>query len=369
MKRVAILGSTGSVGRQALDVVRCSEGLLGVHSLVCFGNLDRLLQQAMEFRPEVTAILSPTGREPGWVSTGPASIREAVEGADLVLNAISGSAGLDASLLCQELGLQLALANKESLVVGGELLHAHLTSGSVIPVDSEHSTIHRCMAGEGIRPLGITLTASGGALRDLPLEEAAAATAEVVLRHPTWSMGARITVDSASLVNKAFEVIEARWLFPGIPVSTVVHPQSVVHSLLRLADGSFKAILGTPDMRIPIQYALLGRKTEPLLVAEDSPLDWPKLDFLQVDPDRFPAFALVCEAGERGEGLPSAANGADEVAVEAFLGGRILFGAIPLVIERVLDDFRPRTIREPADVFEADREARLKARAIVEDLA
>lgn len=369
MKRIAVLGSTGSIGRQALDVVRSSDGFLGVHSLLCFGSLDRLVQQAMEFRPAVTAVLSPSGREPGWVISGPLAIRRAVEGADLVLNAISGSAGLEASFICQEMGLPLALANKESLVVGGELLGEHLSKGGVIPVDSEHSTIFRCMVGEKLLPASITLTASGGALRDMPLAEAEKATAEVVLKHPTWSMGPRITVDSASLVNKAFEIIEARWLFPGIEVRAVIHPQSIVHSLLRLADGSYKALLGTPDMRIPVQFALLGEEAAPGFAAEDSPLDWPSLSFLLVDPDRYPSFELVCGAGERGQGCPAAANGADEVAVEAFLDGRIPFGAIPIVIERVLEGFRPRAIREPGDVFEADREARASARSILEALA
>lgn len=369
MKRIAILGCTGSIGRQALDVIRTSDGFLGVHSLLCFGSLDRLLQQAREFGPEVSAVLMPTGREPDWVVTGRDALRAAVEGADLVLNAIAGSAGLEASLLCQELDLPLALANKESLVVGGELLKDHLSRGMVIPVDSEHSTLHRCISGERVRPLSIILTASGGALRDLPLDLASAATADAVLKHPTWSMGPRITVDSATLVNKAFEVIEAGWLFEGLEVDAVIHPQSIVHSLLRLADGAYKALLGTPDMRIPIQYALLGEDAPPGFSSEDSPLDWPSLTFGQVDPDRYPAFRRVCEAGRRGNGLPSAANGADEIAVQAFLDGQISFGTIPVLIERVLDGFREREISEPGDVFEADVEARILALALLEGLS
>ena len=254
-RRVAVLGSTGSIGRQALEIISREPGL-ALHSIVCRSSTGLLSEQMAEYSPAIAGAVEPQEAPPAGVFTGEHAVDRAMEEADVVLNAIVGSAGLRASLLAQKTGKPLALANKESLVVGGDLLREHLTSGAVIPVDSEHSTIFRCLLGEDRGVSSITLTASGGSCRSMTPEEVLTAGPERILRHPTWNMGARITVDSASMVNKAFEVIEARWLFPDVPVNAVIHPQSIVHSLVRLEDGSWKALLGEPDMRIPIQFAL-----------------------------------------------------------------------------------------------------------------
>ncbi|MFO8183115.1 MAG: 1-deoxy-D-xylulose-5-phosphate reductoisomerase [Candidatus Aegiribacteria sp.] len=366
-RRVAVLGSTGSIGTQALEIIDGAEQLQ-LHSLLCGSSVDLLSRQSRTYSPNVTAVVNPRGECPSWMVSGPGALREAVEGADVVLNAIVGSAGLEASLLCRELDLSLALANKESLVVGGELLEDFVRRGRIIPVDSEHSTIFRCLLGEDRPVLGITLTASGGSVRDLPLEELREAPASRILSHPTWDMGARITVDSATMVNKAFEVMEARWLFGDLPVEVAVHPQSIVHSLVKLPDGSWKALLGEPDMKVPIQYALLYPDGELMRLSHDGPPDWGVLEFRKVDPERYPAFHTVMEAGKAGGTLPAAANAADEVAVEAFLQGRIGFGHIPVVIEEVLNGHDKSPVSDFHSVMEADSGARAMAGRVVDGL-
>lgn len=366
MRRVAILGSTGSIGIQALDVVRANPSFLSVHSLVCNRNLELLTAQSAEFPSAVCGVLDPPVPPPRGFLSGRDLLEEAVAGCDIILNAVTGFAGLEASLLAARYGIPLALANKESLVTGGCLLAGHLADGLLVPVDSEHSTIARCLAGETVRPLGITLTASGGALRDAPAGEIDGAGPERVLAHPTWSMGPRITVDSASLVNKAFEVIEARWLFPGIPVDAVLHQQSIVHSLVRLADGSWKALLGVPDMRVPIQHALLAGGDAPGRVSADEPVLWPALSFGRIDPLRYPAFPLVTGAGELGGSAPVTANAADETAVEAFLAGRIRFGGITSVILHALETLPVHPVSSFDDIINADEEARAVSRAFLE---
>lgn len=366
-RRVAVLGSTGSIGTRALEIIDASEQLR-LHSILCGSSVDMLSRQRKLYSPEVAAAVNPRDECPPWMVSGPGALREAVEGADVVLNAIVGSAGLEASLLCRELDTTLALANKESLVVGGELLEDFVRAGRVIPVDSEHSTIFRCLLGEDRPVLGITLTASGGSARDLPLSRLGEASASSILNHPTWDMGARITVDSATMVNKAFEVMEARWLFGNPPVDVVVHPQSIVHSLVRLRDGSWKALLGEPDMKVPIQYALLYPDGDLMILSHDEPPDWGTLEFRKTDPVRYPAFHSVMEAGRAGGTMPAAANAADEVAVEAFLQGRINFGRIPVVIEEVLNGHDKRPVSDFQGVMEADTCARTMAERVVEGL-
>lgn len=366
-RRVAVLGSTGSIGTRALEIIDASEQLQ-LHSILCCSSVDLLSRQRKLYSPDVAAAVNPRGECPPWMASGPGALKEAVEGADMVLNAIVGSAGLEASLLCRELDATLALANKESLVVGGELLEDFVRAGRVIPVDSEHSTIFRCLLGEDRPVLGITLTASGGSARDLPLSRLQEASASRILKHPTWDMGARITVDSATMVNKAFEVMEARWLFGNLPVDVVVHPQSIVHSLVRLRDGSWKALLGEPDMKVPIQYALLYPDGELMRLSHDGPPDWSTLEFRKLDPERYPAFHSVIEAGKAGGTMPAAANAADEVAVEAFLEGRINFGQIPVVIEEVLNGHAKRPVSDFHGVMEADTGARAMAERVVDGL-
>lgn len=367
IRKVAVLGSTGSIGTQALEIVH-SRPELELHSILCNRNLDLLLKQKERYSPSVTAIVSPRGECPEGVITGQDILEKAVDGADIVLNAIVGSAGLKASLICSDRGITLALANKESLVIGGELLRDFISNGGIVPVDSEHSTIFRCLHLEPRPARGITLTASGGSARSIPVDRLHDAGPDEILDHPTWDMGARITVDSATMVNKAFEVIEAGWLFGGIPVDVVVHPQSIIHSFVRLEDGCWKALLGNPDMKIPIQYALQFPDRELEAISDDEPLSWGSLDFSELDRRRYPAFDIVMQAGLSGKTWPAAANAADEVAVEAFLERKIQFGDITVVIEEVLAEHDAFEVSDVETVMAADREARLEAERIVKRL-
>jgi 1-deoxy-D-xylulose-5-phosphate reductoisomerase len=386
--RVAILGSTGSIGRQALEILEGPLALgagLSVHSLVCGSNGQLLSEQVERFCPEVAGLVLPDEGEvcsfPGRI-TGPESIEAACEGADVVLNAIVGSAGLDASLLCAALRKPLVLANKESLVVGGELLVSAIADGLVVPVDSEHSTLYRCIEGEMLRPRRIFLTASGGATLRMSEREIRTAGPEMILRHPNWDMGPRITVDSSSMVNKAFEVIEAKWLFsvPFESIEVVLHPESLVHSFVELPDGSLKSLAGHPDMRVPVAWGLAraaamtrGGVHDGLELLFDAdcgdPRDWGELHFRPLDRSRYPAFDLVVQAGLAGGTAPAVANAADEIAVGAFLAGEIRFGAIPHVIEKVLSAHAPHGDRLSREIIvEADRWARAKARDAVKEL-
>lgn len=356
-RKVAVLGSTGSIGTQALEIIQRSSEL-ELHSIVCGSSIKILEEQKRSFSPSYAAS----------VSQGDESLilARAVEGADIVLNAVVGSAGLKASLLAQKLGVPLALANKESLVVGAPLLRRHLDRGLVIPVDSEHSTVFRCLQGEKRPVRRITLTASGGSLRDMPLDEIRNAPVRKVLNHPTWNMGGRITVDSASMVNKAFEVLEARALFPHIPIDAVIHRSSIVHSLVESADGAWKALMGFPDMKIPISWALHYPDLPIEPEASESPLDWGFLNFQPLEQERYPAFTAVLEAGDLGGTAPAAANAADEVAIEAFLNEEIPFGEIAEVIRTTVNSIETVPLESFSQLLEADRSARVRARKAVE---
>ncbi len=356
-RKIAVLGSTGSIGTQALEVIDRSPEL-ELHSIVCRNSVKELDEQRRRYSPGFSGTTAKgcTGE----------IILKALEGCDMVLNAIVGSAGLQASLVCQEMGLPLALANKESLVIGSELLSTHLTGGHVIPVDSEHSTVFRCLLGETRRARSITLTASGGSLRDLDPAAIPSATPEMVLDHPTWKMGGRITVDSATMVNKAFEVLEARALFPGIPIDVVIHRSSVVHSFVESADGAWKALMGLPDMRVPIAWALLYPDLPALSVASESPLQWGSLCFAPLDRSRYPAFEAVLAAGDMGGTAPAVANAADEIAVEAFLNRRLPFGEIPGIIGETVRTMGSRPVEDLAHLLDVDEMARDRARRAVE---
>jgi 1-deoxy-D-xylulose-5-phosphate reductoisomerase len=368
-RKVSVLGSTGSIGTQALSIIDKSPSL-ELHSVYCGSSLAALEEQIDRYRPSLAGIASDAGMASRkGLLVGPEHLEELVQGSDMVLNAIVGSAGLEASLLVQRMEIPLALANKESLVIGGELLLPHLRRGLVIPVDSEHSTIFRCIQGESRTPAKIVLTASGGALRHMSPPEAATASVEQVLAHPNWKMGARITVDSATLVNKAFEVIESRWLFPGIPVEVVIHPESIVHSFVETADGAWKALLGLPDMRIPISYALHWPSLAiPEGASGETPLDWGTLTFRELDPLRYPAFEAVLAAYDTGGTAPAAANAADEEAVGAFLKNAIPFGSISDVISGVLRKHKSLPVEGFGTLVNADSQAREFAREIMEDL-
>ena len=294
--------------------------------------------------------------------------------ADLVVNALVGTAGLPVTAASVGAGKRLAIANKESLVMAGGLVTslARRTGSELIPIDSEHSSIFRCLRGTASGEVtGVVLTASGGPLRDLPVDEVASAAVAAVLSHPTWDMGEKITVDSATLVNKAMEVVEAMWLFdlPLDSIDVVVHRQSVVHSFVRLCDGSLLAHLGSPDMRVPIQYALFYPDAPGGRFDEFRPAEMGTLSFGPVEAGRYPCFDLVLASARKGGTAPTTAATADEVAVDAFLTGRIRFGDIAAVISGTLDAEGSGPAEDLATVFEAERSARATAAEIVNDIA
>jgi 1-deoxy-D-xylulose-5-phosphate reductoisomerase len=344
VKNIAVLGSTGSIGRQTLDVARALPGRFRVVGLAAGSNLELLSAQAAEFRPDFIAW---SDAESGLEVT-PDCKRVSLEemaclpAVDTLLVSTSGTAGLKATLAAVKAGKTVALANKESLVAAGKIITAEVASSGahILPVDSEHSAIWQCLNGEGRAIRRIILTASGGPFRDYAPERMAGITVGQALAHPSWKMGRKVTIDSATLMNKGLEVIEARWLF-GVAIDdikVVVHPQSIVHSMVEFVDGSVKAQLSRPDMRLPIQYALTWpeRLPNPSLPS----IDWDELDslaFERPDTERFPCLRLAVEAGRRGGTFPAALCGADDAAVELFLEGRIGFTGIASLVESVLE--------------------------------
>jgi 1-deoxy-D-xylulose-5-phosphate reductoisomerase len=373
-RRLLILGSTGSIGTQALEIVAHSDELELV-GLSAQGSWEQLVAQAREFAVERVALTdadaAARAREEwsGEVLDGPEGlVRLVVESrADLVLNALVGSAGLGPTVATLGEGIDLALANKESLVVGGELVMqlAEATGAQVIPVDSEHSALHQLIAGEAPGTVEkLVLTASGGPFRGRSRSELAQVTVEQALKHPTWAMGGKITIDSATLMNKGLELIEAHHLFalPYERIDVVVHPQSIVHSLITLIDGAALAHLGHPDMRVPISYAL--HHPERLDVPGMRPLDLAELGaltFERVDDEAFPCLRLARDAAAAGGTAPCVLNAANEIAVHAFLNGRLSFLGIPAVIEETLARLGSAPIRAFETLYEADREARAVA--------
>jgi 1-deoxy-D-xylulose-5-phosphate reductoisomerase len=373
-RRLLILGSTGSIGTQALEIVAHSDELELV-GLSAQGRWEQLIAQAREFAVGRVALTDADAAEraraewSGDVLAGAEGLVQLVidSGADLVLNALVGSAGLGPTVATLGEGIDLALANKESLVVGGELVMqlAEATGAQVIPVDSEHSALHQLIAGEGAGGVGsvdkLVLTASGGPFRGRSRAELEDVTVEQALKHPTWAMGGKITIDSSTLMNKGLELIEAHHLF-GVPyerIDVVVHPQSIVHSLITLNDGAALAHLGHPDMRVPISYAL--HHPERLDVPGMRPLDLAEvgaLTFEHVDTEAFPCLRLAREAAAAGGTAPCVLNATNEVAVHAFLRGNLSFLGIPAVIEETLERLGAKPIRAFETLYEADREAR-----------
>ncbi len=352
---LAILGSTGSIGRQTLDVVRAHPGRFTVRGLASGHRNGEIERQAAEWPS--ASVYTSEGR-PAWLESARwAESLEALalaDGVEIVVVATTGMTALPAVLAALAAGRTVALANKETLVTGGHLVAAALdrVSGDPLdrlrPIDSEHSAIWQCLRGERLEDVArLILTASGGPFRERKPETLEGISAEEALAHPTWRMGPKITIDSATLVNKAFEAIEAKWLYrlPYSRIEAVIHPRSVVHSLVEFVDGSFKAQLGLPDMRLPIQYALTHpeRARSPAAVA--SPVEWGTLEFLPLDPARFPAYRIVRDAAAAGGNRGAVLNAADEVAVAAFLDGRIGFTRIPGLIEAALE--RWGSDREP----------------------
>jgi 1-deoxy-D-xylulose-5-phosphate reductoisomerase len=356
---VAILGSTGSIGTTALRVLERQRDRFHVAALTAFSNAALLAEQAERFAPSYVGIVQSGAApvRPRWGS-GPACLIEAATRADVdvVINAVVGAAGLDATLAALDTGKRVALANKESLVVAGELVAAAARrgGGEVVPVDSEHSAILQCVTG---RPRSevrrLILTASGGPFRGWSTERLARATIADALQHPTWRMGRKITIDSATLANKALEVIEAHFLF-GLPydrIEVVVHPQSVVHSLVEFVDGSVLAQMGVPSMELPVLYALTHPERVPDTgVPPFDPVELSPLTFEPVRPDAFPALGLGVEAGRRGGVSPAVFNAANEQAVAFFLEGRITFPQIAEAIAAALDS---RAAAGPSDTRDA----------------
>jgi 1-deoxy-D-xylulose-5-phosphate reductoisomerase len=371
MKKIVILGCTGSIGTQALEIVAASEDLQAV-GLAAGSSWEPTLAHAREHGVPAVALADPVAAErargewSGTVLAGEEGVRELIStaGADLVLNGIVGAAGLGPTIVALTEGIDVALANKESLVVGGELVTAlaEATGARLLPVDSEHSALFQLIRAE---PPGtverLVLTASGGPFRGRTTLEGV--SVEEALAHPTWEMGGRITIDSATLINKGFEMIEAHHLFavPYGRIEVVVHPQSIVHALVHLNDGASLAHLGYPDMRVPISYALHFPERADVAAPQLDLAATGELTFEEPDMDAFPCLRLAREAGEAGGTAPCVLNAADEVAVAAFLDGAIPFTAIPEVIERSLEAMPARPVRHFDDLFGCDAEARDRA--------
>ncbi len=353
MKRLAILGSTGSIGQSTLDVVRAHPDKLRVVGLAAGSNADRLREQAAAFDVKITALGSDTGTE-GLitVATHP--------DVDIVICASSGTAALEAVLAAIEAGKTIALANKEVLVMAGALVTAAARARGVaiLPVDSEHNAIHQCLHGrrrEEIRR--IVLTASGGPFREMPAAALAGVKPEDALRHPTWRMGRKITIDSATLMNKGLEVIEAHWLFdlPASQIDVVIHPQSIVHSMVELRDGSVIAQLGGADMKLPIQYACSYPDRWDAPVARLDLAAVGRLDFHEPDFQRFPCLALAYRALEAGPSHAVVLNAANEVAVASYLEEKISFVSIPRVIDQTMEAHTAVAVTTLEAVREVDR--------------
>ena len=375
-KRLAILGSTGSIGTQTLEVIGKNPGLFEVIALTANNNVHLLADQIRQFRPEVAVIgnedkysilkeLLP--ESPSRLYAGSQAI-EAVagmDGIDMVVTAMVGYSGLIPTIKAIEAGKNIALANKETLVVAGELIMALARERRVeiLPVDSEHSAIFQCLTGEtNNEPEKILLTCSGGPFRGYSGEMLRKVTPEDALAHPTWDMGAKITIDSASLMNKGFEMIEAHWLFGLSPedIEVVIHPQSIIHSMVQFRDGSIKAQLGLPDMRLPILYALGYPQRIPSDFPRFSFLNYPELTFRSPDMENFRNLALAFEAVRAGGNMPCILNAANEVAVGAFLNRKTGFASMPEIIGQVMTEME--LIAHPTldDLISSNREARIR---------
>ena len=379
-QRIALLGSTGSIGVQTLDIVRANPEQFEITALVANRNWEQLAKQAIEFDADCVVIGDEQYYTPLKEALAATDVKvyagakamedvAAASNVDVVVNALVGYAGLLPTVAAVKQGKKIALANKETLVVGGELVMRLATEhcAPILPVDSEHSAIFQCLVGEQSPVRRLILTASGGAFRDTPIEDLHRMTATEALRHPNWSMGAKITIDCATMVNKGFEVIEARWLFgtPADQISVLIHPQSIVHSMVEFEDGAIKAQLGTPDMHLPISYALTfpERKSRP-----EERFDFlanPNLSFREVDRVKYPALDVAYDCLRRGGTAACTMNGANEVAVAAFLAGRIGFLDIVRSIEQSLA--RATFIARPTldDYAHSNAEARALAREIL----
>ena len=375
-KGLTILGSTGSVGTQTLDVVRTFPDMFDVVALACNRNLELLGRQIEEFRPRYIHCNGAEDEKSRLLTNGVTErdLTELVchDDVEIVVTATTGDVAIAPTLAAISARKQIALANKETIVMAGEIVTSLAQSEGVdlMPLDSEPNAIWQCMRGERATVSKLIITASGGAFRDTPLERLSSVTPRQALRHPTWDMGRKITVDSATLMNKAFEVIEAHWLF-GMPwddIEIVIHPQSVIHSMVEFVDGSIKAQLSKPDMRLPIQYALLypDRIVNPHIDRFD-PVSAGSLTFQDWDRDRYPCFDMAIDFAKRGGTWPAALSGANDAAVDAFLDGRIGFIEIHEVIHAALEDHRSVEEPELSDIISAGRDGYDTVRELVRD--
>ncbi len=376
MKKIAILGSTGSIGTQALDVIASHRDKFEVEVLTAQNNADLLIQQAVEFQPNCVVIVNEKHYEKVHSALDPRDIKVyagdkslshvvQMDAVDLVLTAVVGYSGLLPTIKAIESGKNIALANKETLVVAGELITrlAQEKGVNIYPVDSEHSAIFQCLVGEFHNPIEkLILTASGGPFRGRSKSELEKVTKAQALKHPNWDMGAKVTIDSATLMNKGLEVIEAKWLF-GLAldkIEVVVHPQSIIHSIVQFEDSSMKAQMGLPDMRVPIQYAM----SYPERIKADFPrfdfMDYPSLTFEKPDTDTFRNLSLAYAAIESGGNKPCILNAANEIAVEAFLQEKIGFLEISDVIEKSLEKVSYIRVPDLQDFIETDKETRVR---------
>ena len=382
-RRIAILGSTGSIGTQTLDVISAYPEFFSAEILTANKNADLLIEQALKFNVNSVVITDESLYDKVFralnphdikVFTGIDSICRLVEGSniDIVLTAMMGFSGLKPTIAAVEAGKIIALANKETLVAAGEIVMnlARKSGAPIIPVDSEHSAIFQLLQGEKTPPESIILTASGGPFHNKEIEIIANASVEDALAHPKWSMGRKISIDSATMMNKGLEMIEARWLFGLTPdnISILIHPQSIIHSMVQFCDGSVTAQMSTPDMRLPIQYAL----SYPYRIESNlERLNFPKMgqfDFYPPDTEKFSAIKLAYKAIETGGNMPCAMNAANEVAVNSFLNREIPFLSIMDIVERAMD--AADHIKNPTldDIYETDRTSRFTANKIIENL-
>jgi 1-deoxy-D-xylulose-5-phosphate reductoisomerase len=381
LRGVSIIGATGSIGRQTLEIIAHHPDKLRVVALAAGRDVDALSELAARWQPRLVALADQdaakacSGKFNCPVLTGIEGFTEIATHpeADIVVVAVPTAKALLPTLSALKAGKRVALATKEVLVSGGHLVTQQLRqSGELLPIDSEHSALFQCLQGEDVSKVDkLLLTASGGPFRTKPMDELKRVTVEEALAHPTWRMGAKVTVDSATLMNKGLEIIEARWLF-GVPaerIEVVIHPQSIIHSLVEFVDGSVKAQLSLPDMRLPIQYALLYPERHPCPIQR---LDLTKIGSLTFEPPdevRFPCLRLAKLAVQVGGTMPAVLNAADEIAVNAFLQRKIGFMDIPAIIEAVMERHRPIAEPDLNTVWEVDEWARAMARELVQKLA
>lgn len=381
MRKITILGSTGSIGRQTLDVISSHPDLYQVEGLAAGNNTDLLLEQIKRFHPKKVSVADRSARdklriqidagiEVYYGHDGLLELASATD-ADFVMNAVVGSQGLSPTLKAIEAGKHIGIANKETLVAAGHIVTAAARQKGVhlMPVDSEHSAIFQCLNGESMKEIKkIVLTASGGSFRDRSRDQLKSVSVQDALAHPNWSMGSKITIDCATMVNKGLEVIEAHWLFaiPYKQIEVLLHPQSIIHSMVEFCDRSVVAQMGVPNMRVPIQYALSYPQR---LKNDEESLDLVKLaqlDFAEMDMERFPCLRMAMDSGRAGGSLPAVFNAANEVAVERFLRGEISFLFIEQVIDRTLQAHTPIATPSLTEILEVEKWARSYAFGVLE---